>query len=109
MNINVTISAAPDLLQTLQTFVGLLTGKTSTDKKDKPVKPVVTTPATATEAAEPDKVVTLTQIRELATDLSQSHGKGPAVKNLLKQYDCDTLTKLPQEQYNAFFNELKGL
>jgi len=103
MNIQLTVThtASPELLAVLG---GLLKGESKSSAKSSAQK---TTVSASTDEGTGD--ITITEIRELATDLSKNKGKGEKVKALLTEFDCKAITGLKADQYENFYNKLKAL
>jgi hypothetical protein len=105
IKLTVTHTASPELLAALG---GL--GKADA----KPAVQAQKSPAPTNGVSHPSKAgdsktVSITDIRQLATKLSKTEGKGEQVKQLLASFDCKSLTSLTPEQYQDFHDQLNSL
>lgn len=110
-NVNVTVTASPELLDVLRK----LTGSRDTGSRDTgspAAKPTMTSvpasPAAPAADAKLDATLTLEQVRALVTAKSQA-GKMTEVKALLTAFGVARATELPADKYAAFYSELEKI
>jgi hypothetical protein len=117
MNITLTLTATPELLNVLQNLTGFFSGSTAPVKEIKPAKktaeapkaePSETPASTTATVATGNESISIEQVRKAVQAKSQD-GKKDACKRLLSKYGVDKVTELPAEKYSDFLTEVNAL
>ncbi len=116
MNITVTHTIDPTALQLLQSFfTGMTVPSAKGNKKTQPQvtngteePPVITIPEEAPAASAPKSELKLETIRALAQEKQQA-GKRDGIKALVAEYGVSSVSAVPKENYEEFFQKLQAL
>lgn len=84
-------------------------------KKDEPKEEPIQAPAKGTEAkegqtsTEEDEIPSVVDLRAKAQEVGKDVKKKPAIKKLLGQFECASISDVPEEKRIAFMEELENL